>query len=162
MISVFGVPDDHVRPHAAELAPAEDQGVLFGIGTTAANATLDQNLPYAVGGREGRSSRTRTRTSSSRSRDRARRSRALSPSPGASASGPSSAILANLQPKVSQIPGIQLQLVQPPALPGGGNFPIEVVLTSTADPQEILSFAKQLADKAMETQEVLLSRRSST
>jgi len=41
--------------------------------------------------------------------------------------------------------------VQPPALPGGGTFPIEVVLTSTADPQEILSFAKQLADKAMET-----------
>jgi len=49
---------------------------------------------------------------------------------------------------VSAVPGIQLQLVQPPTLPGGGTFPVEVVVTSTADPQEILSFAQQLADKA--------------
>jgi multidrug efflux pump len=56
-----------------------------------------------------------------------------------------------MQPKVSAIPGMQLQLVVPPSLPGGGTFPIEVVLTSTADPQEILSFAKELADKAVAT-----------
>jgi multidrug efflux pump len=64
---------------------------------------------------------------------------------------PAKTILAQMQPKVSTIPGVQMQLVVPPSLPGGGTFPIEVVLTSTADTQEILSFAKQLADKVMES-----------
>ena len=69
-------------------------------------------------------------------------------------------ILAEVQPKVSPIPGIQLQLVQPPALPGGGNFPVEFVLTSTADPQEILSFAQQLVGQGDGDQGDSTSRRS--
>ena len=46
VVSVAGVLMITQAP--AELAPAEDQSVLFGIGTTAANATIDQNLPYAA------------------------------------------------------------------------------------------------------------------
>jgi multidrug efflux pump len=131
----------------AELAPTEDQGVLFAFGTTAANSTLDQNLPYA-----------------------AAVEKAFFSDPDTSfvfqITGPDTALgglvakpwgerkrsirnmLANLQPKISAIPGIQLQLGQPPSLPGGGQFPVEIVLTSTADPQEILSFANELKDKA--------------
>jgi len=39
--------------------------------------------------------------------------------------------------------------VLPPALPGGGTFPVEVVIASTAEEGEILDFAKQLQGKAM-------------
>jgi multidrug efflux pump len=148
VISVFGVLMITQAP--AELAPAEDRGVIFGIGTTAANATLDQNLPYANAVEKVLFSDPDTDfvfqiTGANQA------IAGLVAKPWGERKRPIKAILANLQPKVSAIPGIQLQLVQPPSLPGGGTFPIEVVLTSTADPQEILSFAKQLADKAMAT-----------
>jgi multidrug efflux pump len=146
LVSLVGVAMITQAP--AELAPAEDQGVLFGIGTTSANATLDQNIPYAVGIEKTFFSDPDADfvfqiTSSNQA------IAGIVTKPWGQRKRPIKAILANLQPKVSAIPGIQLQLVQLPALPGGGNFPIEVVLTSTADPQEILSFAKQLSDKVM-------------
>jgi multidrug efflux pump len=50
--------------------------------------------------------------------------------------------------RVSAIPGIQTFAVLPPALPGGGTFPVEVVLASTAEVPEILGFAQQLQAKA--------------
>ena len=148
IVSVVGVLMITQAP--AELAPAEDQGVLFGIGTTAANATLDQNLPYAVGIEKTFFSDPDTDfvfqiTNANQA------IAGLVAKPWGERKRPIKALLASIQPKVSKIPGIQLQLVQLPALPGGGNFPIEVVLTSTADPQEILSFAKQLSDKVMES-----------
>jgi multidrug efflux pump len=134
----------------AELAPVEDQGFLFGFGVTAANATLDQNLPYAAAVEKAFFTDPDTDFVFQITQpDQA--IGGLVAKPWGQRKRNIKALLANLQPKVSQIPGIQLQLIQPPALPGGGNFPIEVVVTSTADPQEILSFAQQLADKAMET-----------
>jgi multidrug efflux pump len=134
----------------AELAPAEDQGVLFGIGTTASDSTLDQNLVYAAAVEKAFFTDKDTDfvfqiTGSNMALG------GLVAKPWGERKRTVKAILAQMQPKVSAIPGIQLQLVQPPALPGGGTFPIEVVLTSTADPEEILSFARQLADKAMAT-----------
>ena len=38
--------------------------------------------------------------------------------------------------------------VMPPALPGGGQFPVEFVLESTEEPERILEFAKQIQQKA--------------
>jgi multidrug efflux pump len=145
LISVVGVLMITQAP--AELAPAEDQGVIFGIGTTAANSTLDQNIPYAVGVEKAFFTDPDTDfvfqiTSSNTA------IAGLVAKPWGLRKRPIKEILAQMQPKVSKIPGLQFQLVQPPALPGGGTFPIEVVLTSTADSQEILSFARQLADKA--------------
>jgi multidrug efflux pump len=150
VVSVFGFLMITSPLTPTELAPTEDRGVIFGIGTTAANATLDQNLPYAVAVEKTFFSDPDTDfvfqiTGSSQA------IAGLVAKPWGERKRPIKALLANLQPKVSAIPGIQLQLVQPPSLPGGGTFPIEVVLTSTADPQEILSFARQLADKAMAT-----------
>jgi multidrug efflux pump len=56
-----------------------------------------------------------------------------------------------VQQKLSAIPAIQTFAVTPAALPGGGDFPVEFVLASTAEPQQILQFARQLQLKAMQS-----------
>jgi len=133
-----------------ELAPAEDQGVVFAIGTTASDSTLDQNVPYANDVEKAFFTDPDTRyVFQATFPDQA--FGGLVAKPWGERKRPIKAILAGMQPKAAAIPGIQWLLVQPPALPGGGTFPVEVVLTSTADVQEILLFAKQLSDKAMAT-----------
>jgi hypothetical protein len=49
---------------------------------------------------------------------------------------------------LSKIPGIRTFMVMPPALPGGGQFPVEMVISSTAEPEQILEFARQLQQVA--------------
>ena len=50
--------------------------------------------------------------------------------------------------KVSKIPGIRVIPLVPPALPGGGSFPVDFVIASTAEPQQLAEFANQLVGKA--------------
>jgi multidrug efflux pump len=131
----------------SELAPTEDQSVVFGFGTTSANATLDQNSPYAAAVYRAFISEPDTKFTFQIT------------SPGSAIAGmvakpwgerkrPIGSILGELQGKVSQIPGLQFFLVQPPSLPGGGTFPVEVVVSSTADTAQILPLAQELSDRA--------------
>src|SRR5207245_7418548 len=60
-------------------------------------------------------------------------------------------VLPELSAKVAAIPGVQTFAVVPPSLPGGGNFPVEVILASTAEQSEILEFAQQLQQKAAQS-----------
>ena len=53
--------------------------------------------------------------------------------------------------KLSAIPGIQMFPIMPPALPGGGQFPVEFVILSTAEPEQILEFAQHLQAEAMKS-----------
>jgi multidrug efflux pump len=48
-------------------------------------------------------------------------------------------ILPEIQGKLQRIPGIQMFPVTPPALPGGGQFPVEFIIASTADTEQILT-----------------------
>ncbi len=49
---------------------------------------------------------------------------------------------------LSKIAGIRVIPLTPPALPGGGNFPVEFVITSAAEPRQLIEFANQLVQKA--------------
>jgi len=49
---------------------------------------------------------------------------------------------------MSQIPGIRVITLVPPALPGGSGFPVDFVIASTAEPQQLEAFANQLIQKA--------------
>ncbi|HEY3488135.1 MAG TPA: efflux RND transporter permease subunit, partial [Gammaproteobacteria bacterium] len=60
-------------------------------------------------------------------------------------------ILMEVQGKLSSIPGLQIFAAQPPALPGGSNFPVEFVIASTAEPERMLEIAQKLQMKAMES-----------
>jgi multidrug efflux pump len=49
---------------------------------------------------------------------------------------------------LSKIPGIRVIPLTPPSLPGGGDFPVDLVIASAAEPQELQQLAGQLVQKA--------------
>ena len=49
---------------------------------------------------------------------------------------------------LSQIPGIRVIPMTPPPLPGGGDFPVDLVIASAAEPQQLGELAGQLVQKA--------------
>lgn len=133
-----------------ELAPAEDQGVIFGITETPANSTIDFNefyvnqandaymsieetdftflLTFANGGFSGMIVKPWD--------ERQRTVFEIQP---------------EVQEKLSKISGVRIFPITPPALPGGGNFPFEFVITSQADPEQIYQISQALVAKAMES-----------
>jgi multidrug efflux pump len=130
-----------------ELAPTEDQGYVFGVVNTPANSTLDQLTPFT--------------------REVNRTVMAMPESeftfqitfpnggfwgvvfePWEQRERTAFELLQEIQGRVSAIPGIQTFPILPPALPGGGQFPVEFVIASTAESAEILQFAKQLQERA--------------
>ncbi len=60
-------------------------------------------------------------------------------------------IAPEVQQKFNQVPGIRTFAITPPALPGGGDFPVEFIISSTDEPRRILDFAEQLQMKAMKS-----------
>jgi multidrug efflux pump len=52
---------------------------------------------------------------------------------------------------LSQIPGIRVIPIVPPALPGGGAFPVDFVIASTAEPEQLAEFGNQLVMKAFQS-----------
>jgi multidrug efflux pump len=141
-----------------ELAPTEDQSVLFGIINTAANATTDQNAVYAEAAEQVMLDVPEAALTFQL---------LFPPSIGATigADGFSGVvvkpwgertrtvteIMPEVQAEVSKIPGIQMFMTTPPALPGGSNFPVEFVITSIADADQLLEFARQIQAKAAES-----------
>jgi multidrug efflux pump len=130
-----------------ELAPTEDQGIIFGILDAPSNATIDQTVKYAHKVNEDFQSLPET----------AYTFQVTFPTfgfagdvlvPWSERKRTAFEILPELQKKLSSISGISMFPVMPPALPGGGQFPVEFVLASTAEPERILEFAKILQEKA--------------
>jgi multidrug efflux pump len=57
-------------------------------------------------------------------------------------------VLPDVQAIVNKIPGIRLSMVTPSPIPGGDNFPVNFVISSTAEPADILYYAQQLQQMA--------------
>ena len=130
-----------------ELAPTEDQGVIFGVVTGSANATLDQTSKFAAAANQAFLSEPETQFTF----------QITNPSggfggmvvkPWAERKRNIFQIMPEVSAKLQAIPGIQMFPVLPPALPGGGTFPVEFVLASTADTTEILQFAQKIQEAA--------------
>ena len=130
-----------------ELAPAEDQGVVFGVIQASPNSTLDQTklftdqvydvyhsfpesgsifqITNAGGGFGG-----------------------MVTKPWSERKKTAQQLLLESSGPLSKIAGIRVIPLTPPALPGGGNFPVDLVIASPAEPQQLAEFAKQFVAKA--------------
>ncbi len=130
-----------------ELAPAEDQGVVFGIVQASANSTLDQTklfvseihdvyrsfpetdsifqITFPTGGFGG-----------------------MVTKPWSERDKTTEQLLMESAAKLSQIAGVRVIPMTPTPLPGGGDFPVDLVIASTAEPKELLALANQLVGKA--------------
>src|SRR5437764_9670995 len=49
---------------------------------------------------------------------------------------------------LSKIAGVRVIPQMPPSLPGGGDFPVDLVIASAAEPKQLSELAEQLAKKA--------------
>jgi multidrug efflux pump len=135
---------------AKELAPMEDQGVIFGIVDAAANSTLDQNSRFAAAANKVFQSVPETEFTFQLTFPNSGFS-GLVTKPWDERKRTIFQIMPEVQQKLQKLPGIQIFPVTPPALPGGGDFPVEFIIASTADSSQILDFAKQLQLKAMKS-----------
>ncbi len=135
---------------AKELAPTEDQGVIFGILDSAANSTLDQTSHFAAAVNEVFLSIPETDFTFQITFPSSGFGGMVA-KPWAERERTIFQILPDVQQKLQRIPGIQVFPVIPPALPGGGDFPVEILLASTAKTEQILDFAKDLQMKAMQS-----------
>ena len=135
---------------AKELAPTEDQGVIFGIVDAPANNTIEQTSGYADAAGKMFMSFPQTEFVF----------QLTFPSSGFGGmvlkpwdqrKETAFELLPQVQKQLGAIPGIQMFPVMPPALPGGGQFPVEFVLLSTEEPERMLEFAKHLQETAMKS-----------
>jgi multidrug efflux pump len=133
-----------------ELAPSEDQGVVFSIVQAAPNSTIDQTklfatqiydvyrsvpeaasifqLMFPTGGFGGMVTKPwseRTKTADQ--------------------------LLMESMGPLSKIPGIRAIPLTPPPLPGGGDFPVDLVINSAAEPQQLGELAGTLVEKAFKS-----------
>ncbi len=133
-----------------ELAPAEDQGVVFGVIQSSANSTLDQtNLftreVYDVYHSFPESGSIFQITNPSGGFG------GMVTKPWSQRKKTAQQLLLESVGPLSKIPGIRVIPLTPPPLPGGGNYPVQFVILSAAEPQQLNAFANQLVQKAMQS-----------
>jgi multidrug efflux pump len=130
-----------------ELAPNEDQSVVFGIVQASANSTLDQTKLFAAKVQDVYASFPETQNTF----------QIMYPTggfggmvtrPWSERSKSTEQLQMESSVGLSQIPGVRVIPLIPPALPGGGDFPVDFVIASTAEPQQLIEFANQLVMKA--------------
>jgi multidrug efflux pump len=130
-----------------ELAPAEDQGVVFAIVQASANSTLDQTRLFAGKMNEVFKSFPES----------ANTFQILSPTggfggmvtkPWSERQKTSEQLRLEATGALAKIPGVRFIPLTPPPLPGGGGFPVDVAVASTAEPAQVAEFADQLVQKA--------------
>ena len=131
-----------------ELAPTEDQGVIFGIVDAPANYAIEETARFAEYANDTFFSFPET----------AYTFQLTFPNSGFSGMilepwGQRERTTFDIQPLAQQgfskITGINIFPVTPAALPGGSDFPIEFIIASTDEPAEILKYVQQINDKAL-------------
>jgi multidrug efflux pump len=139
-----------ITQSSGELAPAEDQGIIFGIVDASANSTLDQTAKFTDAAYKS--------LASIQEQDFMFQITFANNGFGGLVLKPWDQrkrtvfqIMPEAQQKLHALPGIQMFPVTPPALPGGGNFPVEFIIASTADTEQILKFAHQIQEAAMKS-----------
>ncbi|AQT59116.1 multidrug efflux protein [Cellvibrio mixtus] len=130
---------------AKELAPAEDQGVIFGIVDAQANSTVDQSSHYGKQVNEAFMSIPETDFTFQLTMPTGGFAGMVT-KPWNERDRDVFQIMPDVQKKLAEISGVRILPITPPALPGGGQFPVEFVLASTADIKEIYDYALKVQE----------------
>lgn len=133
-----------------ELAPREDQGIIFGIVQAAANSSLDQTTIYTKASNDVfQSFPEQVNTFQLTGANFGFSGMLVKPWSERKRS------VFELEPelwmKLGGIPGIRMIVTTPPPLPGGSDFPIEFVITSTSEPEQMLQYAERLVGAAFQS-----------
>jgi multidrug efflux pump len=133
-----------------ELAPNEDQGVVFGALDVPANATIEQLTPYSA--EVNRIWQTEPEFENSFQitlpsggfggmlvKPWDERKRSIFP------------IQEEVFGKLTNVAGIRAPAFLPSALPSAGFFPVEFVIASTASHEELIRFSQLIVQKALES-----------
>src|SRR5436305_5814097 len=131
-----------------ELAPAEDQGVVFGVIQSSANATIDQTNLFTQQV-EGVYRSFPENGGTFQITQPGGGFGGMVTKPWSQRKRTSQQLLAASTGPLSKIPGIRVIPLTPPALPGGGNFPVDFVIASSAEPEQVSELAAQIVQKAM-------------
>jgi multidrug efflux pump len=131
-----------------ELAPSEDQGVVFGVIQSSANSTLDQtNLftqeVYDVYRSFPESASIFQITNPGGGFG------GMVTKPWSQRKKTAQELLVESSGPLSKIAGVRVIPLTPPPLPGGGNFPIDFAIVSAAEPEQVSQLAEQIVQKAM-------------
>ncbi len=126
-----------------ELAPKEDQGVVFSILQPSPTATIDQNVIFGAQVQNMFTSVPEYENSFQLIGSNFGFSGIIL-KPWSERQRTAEQIQEALQGPAANIPGLQVIVTTPDPLPAGGQFPIEFVLRSTADHREMLDYANQL------------------
>ncbi len=133
-----------------ELAPNEDQSVVFGIVQAPANATLDQTKLFAAQVYDVYHSFPETKATF----------QITSPTGGFGGmvakpwnerKKTSAQLHMESSGALAKIAGVRVIPIVPPALPGGGGFPVDFVIMGTGEPQQLVDFANQLVMKSYQS-----------
>jgi multidrug efflux pump len=130
-----------------ELAPREDQGIVFTIIQAQPNSSLEQTLTYTK----------ETQKIFETYPEYAQSFQVINATfgfsgiltkPWSQRSRTTQQLEPLLSAGLSKIPGIRTIVTTPPPLPGGSDFPIEMVISSTDEPRSILDYTQQLVGAA--------------
>jgi multidrug efflux pump len=130
-----------------ELAPAEDQGVVFSVIQASPNSTVDQTTMFGQQVHDVYQSFPESESIF----------QLMSPTTGfggmvtkpwSRRKKTTQELMVEATAPLSKIPGIRAIPLTPPPLPGGGDYPVDFVIASAAEPQRLQQIADALVQKA--------------
>ena len=130
-----------------ELAPFEDQGVVFGIVQASANATLDQTKLFAAKVYDVYKSYPETEHTFQITGPTGGFGGMVT-KPWSERKKTTTQLLGETAGPLAKISGVRVIPMIPTPLPGGGDFPVDLVIASTAEPERLVEIANTLVAKA--------------
>ena len=148
ILSLLAIPMFMMSP--AELAPIEDEGAIFSIVDAPANSALELTSHFTAAANKIFQGIPETDFTFQITFP-ASGFGGLITKPWNERKRTTRQILPEVQQKLRAIPGIKVLAITPSPLPGGGEFPVEFIIASTAEPDQVLAFAQQIQLKAMQS-----------
>ena len=134
-----------------EPAPMEDQGIILGVAQSSPEATLDQTMLFAPAISDIFKNFPETAQTFQITQVPGASFFGLVAKPWSQRKRTMQDLLIDVSKEIALVPGVQIATTLPSPLPGGTGFPVEFVISSVAEPLEMLEFSEQLKEAAMKS-----------